>query len=679
MAANLFNQADLKVGVFNSDGSYNQWKPNSRCIEIAVQPLTTYWLKYGTRSCHFAKVQCDDASGVSTIYGTYGIIKTFTDTVKLKITFQDDGIADIGSVDWSSFTLSTDPFIDTLPLPTGVLNTGFYALADNKIVAKNASYRCFGINVTPEHTYKLQNNGADVTVYGFNLYRNDGTYISRVTSATSVTTTSDTAIVGIVIETSQFPDTSGLRIIDTSGSVTPPEFRYSTPSYSGPALMVGTAATGTVQLPYFNATPSGCVHNLTLSGSAAAGLTSPVVVEGAFDTDGTISFPISGTPTTAGNITASISGPLITTPITLTLTVAESGTVDPPDPSGSWHYAKVPCKEKTTYFFRYNGLYSYGAVLSYFNGDTLIGRVSGISVFTTPHNCTMLGINLPDSQYSDYAKVTVTEGKAGDYKSLVELTGDVKLLQESGGGSGGGTTPEVPSFDLNFYLFGDSITASNITRWVPTFMSLITFKHIENFAVGGANYTCSASVVEDLSGLQQGSSNKIWNQFNRLKAKVAAGNSPVPDVIVILAGINDRYSQLGDPESAFDYTVDYSAIQVTDPLTHNLAGAFRFTLEAILNEWPDVRVIIATPLPVGGSTREKIQSDNIVVENITRTLTACAKKMALPVINQAYECGISPYRELGGAYLNYNDGLHPNAHGGEKIGKYLAKRIAGLL
>lgn len=679
---NLFDISDLKTGIFNANGSYNQWKPNSRCIEIAVSGNTTYYFRYGDRSCNYVHVLLVSESGAVSIYGSYGVITTRPDTASLKITFAEDVIVDIGNLDYGRFVLSIEPFTDTFPLSVGLLLKGYYPTATGNLVPVNNAYRCFGFVCRPGSTYNVLHNGTPAAVYGLNQYDKAGNYIGRATSVSSITAADNAAVIGVVLETASFADPSLVTIQDGGGAIDPPEpeFSYGTPYYDGTPLKVGAPATGTVVLPYQNATAEES-YSLTvaLSGAAATGLATPVTAAGNYAASGTVVFRLAGTPTTAGSLTATITGTGITDPVSMQVTVSEAGTIDPP--AETYHYVKVGCKPRATYRFQYSGTASTQAVFSYFAGSQFLRRQSDVSVITTPAGCDTLGINLPDSAYQDRTKAALIEVGDEEYKSLVQLTQDMAALKE---GSGGSTPvepePTVPYYDINFYLFGDSITASNITRWVPTFMSLISFKHIGNFAVGGANYTCSANVVEDLSGLQQGSSNKIWNQFNRLKAKTIAGESPVPDVIVILAGINDRYSQLGDPEVAFDYTVDYSSIQVTDPLTHNLAGAFRFTLEAILNEWPDVRVIIATPLPVGASTREKLKADNETVEAITKTLTACARKMALPVINQAYECGISPYRELGGEYLHYNsDGLHPNQYGGQKIGKYLARRIPQIL
>ncbi len=112
-----------------------------------------------------------------------------------------------------------------------------------------------------------------------------------------------------------FADLTGARF----GSA--PVLTYGTPVLGG-TMKKSTAFTvdNAITIPYTLAN-AGQAYNLSVavSGAGAAGITTPAVASGSFTTAaGSITIPLAGTPTGSGNITLTITGTGISTPIVLT-------------------------------------------------------------------------------------------------------------------------------------------------------------------------------------------------------------------------------------------------------------------------------------------------------------------------------------------------------------------------
>jgi len=85
-------------------------------------------------------------------------------------------------------------------------------------------------------------------------------------------------------------------------------------------------ASNLITLPYTLATTGQAYSfSVAVSGTGAAGITTPAVASGSFAAAaGNITIPLAGTPTTAGSVTFTITGTGITTPIVLTGTVIDA-------------------------------------------------------------------------------------------------------------------------------------------------------------------------------------------------------------------------------------------------------------------------------------------------------------------------------------------------------------------
>lgn len=102
------------------------------------------------------------------------------------------------------------------------------------------------------------------------------------------------------------------------------------------------------------------------------------------------------------------------------------------------------------------------------------------------------------------------------------------------------------------YMFGDSITwlggdDCDGTRptyehkgWTEYFNNKINPLNIKSFARSGATLSCFDTTSENASDVSGGPAkdNVLWNQIIRMKNAIVNG-SPIPDYILIAAGIND--------------------------------------------------------------------------------------------------------------------------------------------
>ena len=231
-----------------------------------------------------------------------------------------------------------------------------------------------------------------------------------------------------------------------------------------------------------------------------------------------------------------------------------------------------------------------------------------------------------------------------------------------------------PFENLNIVLFGDSISDeyNNITKWVQPFRNLIVCKSLTNYARGNCVFTFRTDSVYNITTKSDSPTgdNIIWNQFNRLKNDVNNGVVNTPDIIMILAGTNDalRGCSVGDVDTAFS-----PDSQETDIKTLNtLSQTFRYVCDDIYNSYPNCKIIICTPLPIG--TKNDYKSSVKIRDGLIK----CANILNLDIIDQTYKSGIVWYREVKQNKYYRGDGIHPSDLGGELIANFIYKELLNL-
>lgn len=232
-----------------------------------------------------------------------------------------------------------------------------------------------------------------------------------------------------------------------------------------------------------------------------------------------------------------------------------------------------------------------------------------------------------------------------------------------------------PFEELNIVLFGDSITDlenNNITKWVQPFKKLITCKSLKDYARGYCTWTFKSDSSYDITDKSNANigNNVIWNQFNKLKNDVTNGTVNIPDIIMILAGTNDALQSktLGNVNTTF--STSSQGTDVTQLTT--LAQSVRYVCDEIYNTYPNCKIIICTPLPIGTTSG---YPKSVEVRDM---LISCANMLNLDIIDQTYKSGIVWYREAQSNKYYRGDGVHLNDLGGELIANFIYKELLSL-
>lgn len=242
---------------------------------------------------------------------------------------------------------------------------------------------------------------------------------------------------------------------------------------------------------------------------------------------------------------------------------------------------------------------------------------------------------------------------------------------------------------INFGVDGDSITAWD--QWSRFVFDKLGMASRHNVAVGSAvwykriltapdgttvttqNYNAPdfAGIsdgwepTDDLVELQKRANNCAVVHIQRYISDVKNGIAPVPDVFAFAMGTNDDINYLGNAEKALQgKTLDNVDL-------FNEAGAMRWCLQRIMEEFPDARVFVLTPLQTANP--EHNRKTEIQIETVMKKI---AGAMGAQVIDCYNNCGIcEKFEVIGGEGRYLMDGLHPKENGQHLQGAYAAKEI----
>ncbi len=244
---------------------------------------------------------------------------------------------------------------------------------------------------------------------------------------------------------------------------------------------------------------------------------------------------------------------------------------------------------------------------------------------------------------------------------------------------------------LNFGVDGDSITAGNQWSW-HVFQNLGFASH-HNVAVGSSVWykrtiTCDAGSVttqdysspdfagisdgweetNDLAELQKRANNCAVVHTQRFISDVKSGNAPVPDVFAFAMGTNDTLDCLGDADKALTGK-ELDGNDNIDLFTE--AGAMRWCIQRIMEEFPLCRVFVLTPIQTA------MPDHNAKIEQqISSVMCKVAGGMSAQVIDCFHNSGIcEKFEVIGGTGKYLRDGLHPDVPGQTLEGAYASKEI----
>ncbi len=248
---------------------------------------------------------------------------------------------------------------------------------------------------------------------------------------------------------------------------------------------------------------------------------------------------------------------------------------------------------------------------------------------------------------------------------------------------------------LNFGVDGDSITQHN--QWSYHVFNNLGMATHHNVAVGSAVWYKRTAMVNgrcittqdytdpDFAGISDGweptdDENEIQKRMNncavvhiqRFIEEVKSGEYPVPDVFAFAMGTNDDRKCFGDADIALiGKTLDNNP----DIDLFTEAGAMRWCIQKIMEEYPLARVFVLTPLQTANP--EHNEKTKLQIERVMKKI---AGAMGAQLIDCFNECGIcEKFEVIGGEGRYLRDGLHPKENGQKLQGAYATKEIKNNL
>ncbi len=244
--------------------------------------------------------------------------------------------------------------------------------------------------------------------------------------------------------------------------------------------------------------------------------------------------------------------------------------------------------------------------------------------------------------------------------------------------------------NVNFGVDGDSITAGN--QWSWHVFNKLGMKSHHNVAVGsavwyrrtvninGVTVTTQDYTSPDFAGISGGweptdDAHEMQMRMNncavvhiqRFVEEVKSGEHPVPDVFAFAMGTNDSVECMGDADEAL---MGKSIIDNPNVDTFTEAGAMRWCIQTIQENYPDCRIFVLTPLQTADP---KFNKKN---RKLIKSMKKICAGMGVQVIDCNSSCGICEKYENEGAEGRYLiDGLHPKLNGQELEGSFVAKEI----
>ena len=216
---------------------------------------------------------------------------------------------------------------------------------------------------------------------------------------------------------------------------------------------------------------------------------------------------------------------------------------------------------------------------------------------------------------------------------------------------------------INFTALGDSITAlSQGDTYANRIADWITSQQYTNYAIGGATWAYRAGTTPTDNPVAENDTNVMPNQVRKLVKAFSDGLIDQPDLIILSALINDvqRALALGDVITEFSKPLNSVDMQT-------LVGAVRWSVSTLMQTFPDVRILILTPLLTSIPTRGYAASLPYVTK-----LKEVASRLSVPVI----DCfGESLINEVNEARYMQADKLHPNSEGQQMQALFVYRRM----
>lgn len=289
----------------------------------------------------------------------------------------------------------------------------------------------------------------------------------------------------------------------------------------------------------------------------------------------------------------------------------------------------IPVKPKTTYYKKYYGGVNYSDIDNVFMSGADTGTAE--STYTTPEGCYYVQINVVGS--ANFEREIFAESGA-DHSFYMPV--GTKYLK----------TEYIDTRQLNgwynkkFTSFGHSLVGMN--TWQKQIADHLGMTHV-NCGIGG-------STVAGTHGTT--GSNPMWTD-----ARINAIPTDT-DIIVMLCGFNDYIIVAAG---------NLGTLGSTD--TETFYGAYETVLAKLYARCPNARIVIMTDL----FRKDQQGMNNEIYYSINDAIRIIANRYHYPIINSD-DFGFNRFNHA----VFYQDDVHPNAEGGNRIADVTIGRLKGL-
>jgi lysophospholipase L1-like esterase len=214
--------------------------------------------------------------------------------------------------------------------------------------------------------------------------------------------------------------------------------------------------------------------------------------------------------------------------------------------------------------------------------------------------------------------------------------------------------------DSNTWIGGDDCTQPR--GWNKWFCETAAPTSCRSYARSGATWTHTEATTYDTEEYSEvlSDNNVIYNQINRLKKAYEAGEQPLPDLIIIMAGTNDAWFRWSKVKEERGERREERGAQT-------LEGAVRSDCTMLRELFPECRLLLLTPMQTTKTSLGNIRRTGDIIE-------ACGKKLGAEVLRLDREGCVKRKQELKKRTLT-TDGVHTNEAGARCIGRLVAERV----
>ncbi|MBQ7691858.1 MAG: SGNH/GDSL hydrolase family protein [Muribaculaceae bacterium] len=229
--------------------------------------------------------------------------------------------------------------------------------------------------------------------------------------------------------------------------------------------------------------------------------------------------------------------------------------------------------------------------------------------------------------------------------------------------------------DSNCWIAGDKCTGEQ--GWPAWFVKLFSPASCRSYARSGATWTNTPrtrlNTAENIEVL--GDDNVIYNQVMRLCEAVEAGEQPLPELIVVSAGINDAWFARKRPQafgvSAFQAAHSQWCLAGRQPSqVLTLAEAVVFNCQLLRDRFPDALILLVAPAHATVVESKKTTRAGSIIESSGQTMDIATVRLdLLGPIKPAQECK---------RHLYTSDGVHTSVRGAKAHAEIICAQAGQL-